>query len=77
MIIDSSDNDNNTILLLVPIAPQPQSLSNEFAKFKYYIGITAAARNNFILPPRQEKFRNKIDVKEYFTRLLLGSSQSY
>ena len=57
MIIDSNndnnDDDNNdgTILLLVPIASQPQSLSSEFAEFKYYISIAAAARNNFILPP--------------------------
>jgi len=59
VIIDSNDNndddddddDDGTILLLVPIASQPQSLSSEFAKFKYYISIAAAAGNNFILPP--------------------------
>ena len=51
VIDDSGDDDNNTILLLVPIASY-QSLSGEFAKFKYYIGIATAARKDFILPPR-------------------------
>jgi len=56
VIIDSDNDDNSTILLLVLTASQPQSLSSEFAKFKHYISIAAAARNNFILLPWQKIF---------------------
>ena len=51
IVIDNSgDDNNNTILLLVPIAFY-QSLSGEFAKFKYYISIATTARKDFILLP--------------------------
>jgi len=51
VINNSGNNNNNTILLSVPIASH-QSLSGEFAEFKYYIGIATAARKDFILPPQ-------------------------
>jgi len=50
VINDSGDDNNNTILLSVPTASY-QSLSSEFAKFKYYISIATTARKDFILLP--------------------------
>lgn len=74
---DDDDDDKDTILLPVPTASQPRSLSGDLAEFERYIDIAAAAGNNFILPPRQEKFRNETDVRECLTHLLPGSGSSY
>jgi len=77
IVIDNSgNNNNNTILLLVPIASY-QSLSGEFAKFKYYIGIATAAGKDFILLPWQDIFRNKTDVRKCLICLLPRSGLNH
>ncbi|KAF2181255.1 hypothetical protein K469DRAFT_792319 [Zopfia rhizophila CBS 207.26] len=77
-IVDGSDNDDDTTMLVsVPLANLPNNSSSEFPHFDRYINIATAAGKNFILPPKEEIFRNGEDVRKCLSRLLPKSGKNY